>query len=814
MRKPKPPLLILIAVSLISVGCQDLLERGQSLPLPLLATPTPIAELPAAPTPEPSPTPTSTPTPVPTPTPAPDERLKEAERLLHNGDYRSAAETYRALLAQPLDEAMHARSQLGLGTAYLRNQSYAEAADTFQELRTDHPDTDLARDAAFLLGEALVGAGDPLAAPHAYSDYLATGTVIAPYVHQAIGDAFRAAGSHSEAIDAYERALPQAPSNAFAIAVRENLALSHSALQNYPAALAQYDAILNLAQGSALRARIGHQTAETLLLTGQTDAGYQRHLTVVQSYPNQAFAHRSLVKLVEAGRPVDDLLRGTVNYYAGVYSMAVEALYRYIRAYPDTHSSAAHWYAGLSFAQLGSPDQAIYEFQLLIDTHPGESYWGEAWLEMAKVHAGQGHTALAVATYRGLHEAAPNHPLAPQALWESAWLLERSGSITPAADAYANCRAAYPASEYAARSLFRAGLLHYEESRLADAAGAWETLTAAYPDSDHAPAALLWLGKLGIAQEDPDGARIPLAQVQEAIPQGYYGLRAAQLAIAPEAAPFPSTGYQPVDAARSRREAESWLANWLGLSADADLETLARALADDPRLQRGRELWRVGRFEEAKAELEALRRETYSDALSQYQLALEFRDIGLYRSSILAAARVIGMSPVTRIVDAPRYILQLAYPTYYEDLVLESAQLTGLDPLLIFSLIRQESLFESLATSIASARGLMQVIPPTGAEIASELNWPPGYETADLYRPYVSLPFGTYYLAKQRDRFDGRVEVALAAYNGGPFNAQRWIDRAGDDPDLFLESITLGEPHLYVRRIREHLAVYRVLYEE
>jgi soluble lytic murein transglycosylase len=231
-------------------------------------------------------------------------------------------------------------------------------------------------------------------------------------------------------------------------------------------------------------------------------------------------------------------------------------------------------------------------------------------------------------------------------------------------------------------------------------------------------------------------------------------------------------------------------------------------------LQRGVELWRLGRFPDAKEELENLRGDTYSDPLTQYQLALQYRELGLYRSSILSAWRLINLSPVTRTVDAPGFIMDLAYPTYYEDLVLENAERTGLDPLLIFSLIRQESLFESLARSFASAQGLMQVIPPTGAEIASELDWPPDYETPDLYRPYVSLRFGTYYLAKQRDRFDGRIEVALAAYNGGPFNAQRWIERAGEDPDLFLEIITLREPQLYIKRIKEHLTVYRALYGE
>jgi soluble lytic murein transglycosylase len=76
------------------------------------------------------------------------------------------------------------------------------------------------------------------------------------------------------------------------------------------------------------------------------------------------------------------------------------------------------------------------------------------------------------------------------------------------------------------------------------------------------------------------------------------------------------------------------------------------------------------------------------------------------------------------------------------------------------------------------------------------------------------LRFGTYYLAQQRDRFDGRIDVALAGYNGGPFRAVGWLENAGDDPDLFLELITLSEPRIYLERIKEHLAFYQALYPE
>lgn len=106
----------------------------------------------------------------------------------------------------------------------------------------------------------------------------------------------------------------------------------------------------------------------------------------------------------------------------------------------------------------------------------------------------------------------------------------------------------------------------------------------------------------------------------------------------------------------------------------------------------------------------------------------------------------------------------------------------------------------------------MQVIPTTGAQIASELGKPPNYTEDDLYRPYVSIMFGTHYLANNLRLFDGDLYAALAAYNGGPGNALEWKNLAGDDPDLFLESVRFEETRNYIRNIYEIHIVYRRLY--
>lgn len=789
----------LAILSTLALACQ-----APSLPAPF-ATPTPSA------TRTPTPTPTPTPPPTPTATPRPSDLLALGQEALFVGDIEGAILAFQSTLGATSEEETVTLALLGLGRAYLHDSSYLSAAEAFEDLLTRFPSSPLAHRAHFLLGEALIGAGEPLAAAEHYRAYLEGDTAVGAYVYTWLADALYAGADYAGAIDAYRASIEQAPTLSFEVGAREKLILAHSALEEYEEALAQYDAILEQARIPEYRARIMHQSAQMMLLAGQTEDAWDRHLKVVDSYPTNPWAYESLVVLVDAGVEVDDLTRGIVDYYGGAYGPAVAALYRYIESDP-AHSGAAHYYAGLAHLAAGSPALAENQFQTLVETHPESTRWGDAWIGWGQALAAQGDTEGAVEIYRSFVEAAQDHGRAHEALWRTGQLLEAAGEPERAAAAYEDCQAAYPSSDYAAPALFRGGLQRYQLGEVDRAILDWRTLATAYEDTTDGAAGSLWLGKAHLAAGNPVSATTAFSRTLQAHPTNYYGLRASDLTDDPLAAPFPSVDYVSAPSAAEQAETEAWLADWLELESPQGLGDLSPALRADPRLERGLELWDLGRRDAAKAELEALRRATVDDPLTQYRLALLFRDIGLYRSSILAATNLINLSPADTALDAPVFLARLAYPTYYEDLVLSNAVSENLSPLLLFSLIRQESLFEGFATSYAYAQGLMQVIPSTGASIANQLGWPPGYENSDLYRPVVSLRFGTWYLAQQRNTFDGRLDVALAAYNGGPGNAAQWIETAGSDPDLFLETITLSETNLYLRRIREHYAVYSRLY--
>ncbi|MGB9669453.1 MAG: transglycosylase SLT domain-containing protein, partial [Anaerolineales bacterium] len=296
-------------------------------------------------------------------------------------------------------------------------------------------------------------------------------------------------------------------------------------------------------------------------------------------------------------------------------------------------------------------------------------------------------------------------------------------------------------------------------------------------------------------------------------PTGYYSERARDILLGQAPFTSPKTVDLSIDLVGERQQAEQWLRTTFQIPAEVDLTSLAD-LANNPGFQRGEELWKLGLYDEARIEFEALRNSLAQDALNSYRLMNHLLELGAYRSAIFTARQILNLAGLDDVssLTAPIYFNHIRFGPYYSDLIIPTAQKYRLDALFLFSVVRQESAFEGFVRSSAGARGLMQIIPATGDEIAKALGWPPDYTTEDLYRPAVSIEFGAYYLAKWRDYFKGDLMAALAAYNGGPGNAMTWLKLANGDTDLFLEVIRFGETRNYLRGVYEIFSLYRRIY--
>lgn len=153
---------------------------------------------------------------------------------------------------------------------------------------------------------------------------------------------------------------------------------------------------------------------------------------------------------------------------------------------------------------------------------------------------------------------------------------------------------------------------------------------------------------------------------------------------------------------------------------------------------------------------------------------------------------------------------ELLYPTPYDKEVSSASRLTGLQPELIYSVMRQESLYRADAVSTAGAVGLLQLLPETARRTA--IHWKrPTPTKADLTKPAVNVPLGAGQLKMLMDRFRGQTFVALAGYNAGPNAAARWLPPQSMESDVWIENIPYNETRTYVQRILWHSVVFNWL---
>ncbi len=143
------------------------------------------------------------------------------------------------------------------------------------------------------------------------------------------------------------------------------------------------------------------------------------------------------------------------------------------------------------------------------------------------------------------------------------------------------------------------------------------------------------------------------------------------------------------------------------------------------------------------------------------------------------------------------------YPLKYENWIVQYGEQYDVDPALIAAIIMQESRFDPNAKSRAGAKGLAQFMDATAKTMAVATGRYPNY---DIYDPETSIQFCALHIKGLLNRYNGNLDAALAAYNAGGGNADRWI-RLG-----ILGNIPFGETRNYVYKVKNYYSIYLKLY--
>lgn len=338
-----------------------------------------------------------------------------------------------------------------------------------------------------------------------------------------------------------------------------------------------------------------------------------------------------------------------------------------------------------------------------------------------------------------------------------------------------------PEDTTGASYLWGLGWREYRHGNYTGAVGYWTELLSLYPDGREARSGRYWSGRAFERLGHRARARAVFREIAASDTTDFYRRHALARLDPGDGAPAPEEPPAeqpwPVDEELARAR----LLTDLGLDDLALAEIEARTGAADPRARNaltGLALSRQGRH---RAGIPHLRRAF--PALG-----------GPYQASVPAEAR------------------RLYYPLAFEGEIRPAAELAGVPPHLVYGIIREESAFDVTALSRVGARGLMQLMPATGREVAGKLGL--GYSEARLDEPGYNVRLGSTYFGELLRMFDGRTELALAGYNGGPYRMKRLWREAGPQPemDFFLESLPVEESKNYVKRVLVFSDSYEQLY--
>jgi soluble lytic murein transglycosylase len=764
--------------------------------------------------------------------------LGEAHRALGEGRYTSAISQYSALVGSGSGQEAH-DALWGLAEAYStsgQRELAIRAYTLFAGL--DDPRALSALYRIALLNEQ---AGRNPEAASLYGQYAMHET---PARHAALLSQARLLGRTSATLAIYDSIIAGNPIEVDLRAALQGLAETRSTLGDHKGAAEVYGQLATL-QATQPRPLLDQENipaavrvADELAQSNDKDAARKRLLDYIKdpcvglntpcpSYPlGRYHAVNSLLKVdpsAVVSSTLSPLLAGRISYDVGYYGDAITHL-NTLRAISQDPSerAAASLLTGKAFELSGDSAAAFNWYTATVQTYPTTQ-------------------------------------AAPEAARKAGDMLEEQTAWDAAMSIYREAIQRYPNSgRETALTRIHAGVLAY---RLGAPDEALDLLRSAPAIPDLPPTikaeATFWLAKVQKSKGDPQW-KATIAAVSPLVPGTFLDFRTRSLlAGEPDGGPLTPTfeesavstsrlGNQFSNEAPERQQLLAWAAK---LSPTPPTATITPTITPNitattirtstpliptspttnsngpssvvrrPSSIAQSEIPRaltLGRLGDARAPL-ALRAVAQGlrdagDAHTLAEVVLYARYHADPRTAMRVAETLAAMDATGDPLKRPRLLLKTLYPTPYGPLVAQESETRKVDPLVMYALMRQESQFVPGARSRSDARGLTQVIPSTGEGIARQLA-DPTYSSDDLFLPHVSVRYGTYYLASNLPQFDRKLLPTLAAYNGGPGNAARWL--AGSaliDPDLFAERIDLLETEDYLGKVYTNYGFYKLAY--
>jgi soluble lytic murein transglycosylase len=519
---------------------------------------------------------------------------------------------------------------------------------------------------------------------------------------------------------------------------------------------------------SAIRLRLSPGTSDA-----DRAAAREALLSYIQHPPGNDEARDAIAlfdQIFPKHTPAEDLTLARAASAAGSSARAAAGYARAVKARLGNGADFFHY--GIALSRLNRDKEAAAQFARV--SSPA-SLAAAAAFQRARALIAMGNAAGAQSLLRSMGTRFPHDTNSADALLLLSDLATDEGRDGDARSTLLGIVRQFPASRAAGIARFRAAMISLIAGDQRSAASELDSLLQRTPEGGEALAAGYWSGKAYASLGDTLHARERWRAVIAKDPLNYYAVMSARKLDTAVIAPDRSTAAYPalpaVDSAIDRVA----ILKDVGMDAEAELENsrLFRSAGESP----------------------------------QRLLATAYAFAGTDQAerSIALGKRALdqgGRTPQS---------LRLYFPVVARETLIASARENGLDPILVASLIRQESLWNPRALSGAGARGLMQLLPSVGKTVAASKGISP-WDPALLYQPAINIELGTAHLGGLAKRYPNVVRV-LAAYNAGESRVAKWAGKRGaEDPEIFTERIPFVETRDYVRIILRNRAYYDALY--
>jgi soluble lytic murein transglycosylase len=532
---------------------------------------------------------------------------------------------------------------------------------------------------------------------------------------------------------------------------------------------------------------------------------------VVWQYPQESVAASARMELesladkgiaIQAFTPGEKIQQAKTLYRAARYSEAVQAFQESLEFTSDPMArEESNLYLGISLVQLRRWSEAMKVFDILLKNRPGSDVAGEALSWFGRAALRQGDLDKLQWVHETLKARYPDRTERAKALWYLVSYYESKNQDQKAIQTCQELIKSFPQDSLAQEAYWRMGWIHYRAGRMQEALQAFDEMLEQYANSTFRPQVLYWKARTLERSGDSRRAQDVYSHLCQDHARSYYCHR-TRSRLENDLLQWQVSGGS-VSITVDRTELSLWNEKSENLTPEI--------LNGDPQYKKARELMLVAFSEEATQELNTLVGRYTGNRSVLLFLTDQLYALGAYDQSLRIIRLYFQETLDKGAPPMPNRFWEQAYPVGMMDRIVRLSDPDGLDPFVVASIIREESMYGPKAVSRVGAVGLMQVMPETGRWVAGQLGLKE-FQPDQLFDPELNIRLGAWYLTHLFKQFKENLVFTIAAYNAGPEAVAEWVQRGEyQDMDEFIEQIPFSETRFYVKRVLRSYYEYVIM---